>query len=67
MILFLPPGVLDDVSMVALKNPVLSVEFHARGGHSGFVSGLVPWRPVFFAERRVLEYLSSYIEEHVAI
>ncbi|MCY7379273.1 MAG: hydrolase [Gemmatimonadaceae bacterium] len=64
---FLPAEVLDDVSMVAFNNPLLSVEFHARGGHSGFVSGLVPWRPVFFAERRVLEYLSSYVEEHARI
>ena len=60
---FLPAEVLDDVSMVALRNPHLTVEFYARGGHAGFVGGLVPWRPVFYAERRVLEYLASRVEE----
>ena len=62
---FLPAEVLDDVSMVASKNPYLTVEFHDRGGHVGFVGGLVPWRPVFFAERRVLEYLASHVEENI--
>lgn len=58
---FLPASVLYDVSMVALNNRQLTVEFHDRGGHAGFVSGSVPWRPVFFAERRVLEYLATRI------
>ena len=62
---FLPAEVLDDVSIVASRNRHLTVEFHARGGHVGFVGGLVPWRPVFFAERRVLEYLASHVEENI--
>lgn len=60
---FLPAEVLDDVLLVSLKNRHLTVEFHTRGGHVGFVGGVVPWRPEFFAERRVLDYLASHVEE----
>ena len=55
---FLPREVLDDVAEVALDNPWLTVEFHARGGHVGFVSGRVPWRPQYYAEERSIEYLA---------
>jgi uncharacterized protein len=54
---FLPREVLDDVAKVASKNGFLTVEFHPHGGHVGFVAGRVPWRPVYYAEERVLEYL----------
>lgn len=56
---FLPPGVLDDVRMLSLAHPNLSFEFPVRGGHVGFVSGVLPWRPVYYAEHRVLEFLAS--------
>jgi predicted alpha/beta-fold hydrolase len=35
----------------------LTLEFTARGGHVGFVSGPVPWRPSYYAEWRVCEFL----------
>jgi uncharacterized protein len=58
---FLPPAVLDDVRAVARANPALTVEFVERGGHVGFVSGMVPWRPVYYAERRVVGFLASLL------
>jgi uncharacterized protein len=56
---FLPREVLDDVAVVAAKNCFLCVEFHGHGGHVGFVAGRVPWRPVYYAEERVIGYLES--------
>ncbi len=55
---FLPPDVLDDVRSIARDNPSLEVEFVRRGGHVGFISGRVPWRPVYYAEWRVGDFLA---------
>ncbi len=54
---FLPSDVLDEVRTIAASNPSLSVEFTKRGGHVGFVSGRIPWRPFYYAEWRACEYL----------
>jgi predicted alpha/beta-fold hydrolase len=56
---FLPPEVLDEVRRVAETNPSLTLEFTSHGGHVGFVSGRVPWRPSYYAEWRVCEFLSD--------
>ncbi|MDF0535528.1 hydrolase [Shewanella yunxiaonensis] len=32
-------------------------ELYHHGGHVGFIEGGTPWRPKFFLERRVLQYL----------
>ncbi|HEY0777813.1 MAG TPA: hypothetical protein VGD56_07580 [Gemmatirosa sp.] len=53
---FLPAEVLEEVRRVAEVNGCLTVEFHARGGHVGFVGGRVPWRPDYYAERRTFEW-----------
>jgi uncharacterized protein len=58
---FLPESVLQDVLPVARQNPHLVVEVHRRGGHVGFVSGN-PWRPQYYAERRVLEFFDRAME-----
>jgi predicted alpha/beta-fold hydrolase len=55
---FLPPDVLDDVRSIAEANPALEVEFVQRGGHVGFVGGWLPWRPVYYAEWRVADFLA---------
>jgi uncharacterized protein len=60
---FLPPVVLDDVRAVAKQNAALHVEFVERGGHVGFVSGMIPWRPVYYAEQRVSAFLSSLLPD----
>jgi predicted alpha/beta-fold hydrolase len=56
---FLPSEVLDDVRSIARHNPVIETEFVQRGGHVGFISGRVPWRPVYYAEWRMADFLSK--------
>ena len=56
---FLPSDVLDQVRSIAAANPSLHLEFTARGGHVGFVGGRLPWRPVYYAERRAADFLDS--------
>ena len=58
---FLPPEVLDEVATVARANRYLSVEFHQRGGHVGFISGRAPWAARYYAEDRVIAYLESQL------
>lgn len=63
---FLPPAVLDEVRLIAARNPCLTLDFPAHGGHVGFVSG-PPWRPYYYAERRVGAFLASALDaERVA-
>ena len=56
---FLPAAVLGEVERVAHGNSCLSVEFHERGGHVGFISGRAPWAPRYYAEDRVLGFLEA--------
>jgi predicted alpha/beta-fold hydrolase len=63
---FLPREVLDDVAIVARRNALLVIEFHERGGHVGFVAGQLPWRPVYYAEQRVGDYLEAGLDDQVA-
>ena len=55
----LPPEVLDEAREVAKRNPALHLEFVDRGGHAGFISGSVPWRPFYYAEFRVGEFFAE--------
>jgi hypothetical protein len=55
---FLPAAVLDEVREIVAANPLLHAEFHPRGGHVGFVGGAAPWRPTYYAEGRVLDFLA---------
>jgi len=36
-----------------------AIEFVREGGHVGFISGTVPWRPVYYAEQRVGYFLAQ--------
>lgn len=58
---FLPRAVLDQVAEVARANRYLSVEFHQRGGHVGFISGRAPWAPRYYAEERILGFLEAQL------
>ncbi len=55
----LPPEVLDEVREVARKNPALHIEFVEKGGHAGFVTGSLPWRPFYYAEYRVGQFFAE--------
>jgi predicted alpha/beta-fold hydrolase len=59
---FLPRAVLDDVRQIALQNSNLTLEFPRSGGHVGFVSGANPFRPFYYAEWRVAEFLEQAIK-----
>jgi predicted alpha/beta-fold hydrolase len=63
---FLPPTVLREVEEVARGNGYLSVEFHRRGGHVGFISGRAPWAPRYYAEHRVLGFLEACLASTAA-
>ncbi len=60
----LPPEVLDDVREVARNNPALHLEFMEKGGHAGFITGLWPWRPFYYAEYRVGEFFAEAFAEN---
>ena len=59
---FLPANVLDAVAGIAKTNEALTVEFSPHGGHVGFVSGALPWRPFYYAEWRVAEFFAEHFE-----
>ena len=58
---FLPREVLDEVRSVARSNSALHCEFPEHGGHVGFIAGSLPWRPLYWAEWRVIEFLASHV------
>ena len=56
---FLPAAVLEEVEQIAATNQHVTAEFHARGGHVGFISGRIPFVPRYYAEERIFEFLGS--------
>ena len=52
---FLPPETLERV--MATASPAMKVVVTKHGGHTGFVSGRVPWRTFYWAEEQVVEWL----------
>lgn len=58
---FHPPAVLDDVARAVRDNPCVELELPARGGHVGFVEG-PPWRPRYYLDRRVVEFLDGVLD-----
>lgn len=58
---FLPPAVLDEVQIIAGRNPALLTEFPPRGGHAGFVGGRNPFSPMYYLERRIGQFLERQL------
>lgn len=56
---FLPLGSLP--AREVEENPFLLGAFTPRGGHVGFVAGLRPWRPRFWAEAEAARYLAGVL------
>jgi predicted alpha/beta-fold hydrolase len=54
---FLPPEVLPRVRTAA--SPAVTFVITEHGGHVGFIGGRVPWRPEYWAEERIVEWLSQ--------
>lgn len=42
-------------------SPSITLEASERGGHVGFVSGRVPWRPIYWLEHRIPLFLSHFL------
>ena len=64
---FLPADVLDQVRHIAAANPALEIEFVKRGGHVGFIGGRVPWRPIYYLERRLGEFFAERLGARAAV
>ncbi|MDF2771894.1 MAG: hypothetical protein K0S86_1388 [Geminicoccaceae bacterium] len=62
---FLPVDVLENVHRIAAANDLLEAEFPRLGGHVGFVSGANPWRPFYYAEWRVTEFLAAALHRNI--
>ena len=60
---FLPSRILDRVAEKASRNPALTVEFADHGGHVGFVSGAVPWKPFYYAEWRAFRFFEDLLAD----
>lgn len=58
---FLPREVLAAVSKEAETNSALHIEFHARGGHVGFIRGQLPWQADYYLEKRVIGFFHGYV------
>jgi predicted alpha/beta-fold hydrolase len=39
----------------------VTLELSPRGGHVGFVAGIWPWRPRYWLDERIPEYLAQYL------
>jgi predicted alpha/beta-fold hydrolase len=59
---FLPAEVLEEVRAAARENDALHCEFPEQGGHVGFIAGTLPWRPLYWAEWRVTEFLVAQLQ-----
>jgi predicted alpha/beta-fold hydrolase len=60
---FLPREVLRRVAAIAATNAQLTVRFTEHGGHVGFLSGAVPFRPAHWAEDRLMRFFEGYAQE----
>ena len=56
---FLPSDVLGQVARTAERNPHLTLDFPPKGGHAGFVGGGNPFRPMYYLERRVADFIAE--------
>jgi predicted alpha/beta-fold hydrolase len=56
---FVNADVLRQVRNIADRNSFLECVFPERGGHVGFVSGVVPWRARYWMEDYTLDWLAA--------
>jgi hypothetical protein len=56
---FLTPVALPRADELA---PCVRLELSRTGGHAGFVAGRWPWRPEYWLDRRIPEYLADHLK-----
>ncbi|MDH3690710.1 MAG: hydrolase [Gammaproteobacteria bacterium] len=56
-----PLMTLEVVPSASELSPSIRLELSDRGGHAGFVSGVIPGRSRYWLDKRIPEYLSSHI------
>ena len=44
-------------------SPAVQLELYNGGGHVGFVSGIFPWKPTYWLEHRIPEYLAPFLSK----
>lgn len=55
---FMTPEVLPNANELS---HVVDLEITSGGGHVGFIAGNKPWRPVFWLDRRIVDYLGQQL------
>jgi predicted alpha/beta-fold hydrolase len=55
---FMTPAVLPDANELSVS---ITLEVSEHGGHVGFVGGKFPWKPVYWLEQRIINYLRQYL------
>jgi hypothetical protein len=53
---FMTPDVIPDEERLSDS---VTLEVSERGGHVGFIEGGVPWRPLYYLPRRIVEFLET--------
>jgi uncharacterized protein len=61
---FLIPEIVPDRSELPAQ---VDLEVSARGGHVGFVSGSIPWKPRYWLEDKIPSYLLAALREYPGI
>jgi len=56
---FLPAAAIPEAALAA--NPAITAVLTNSGGHVGFVAGALPWRPQFWAEKRLATWLAEQL------
>jgi len=46
--------------------PGVTLELSRRGGHVGFVSGTLPWRPEYWLESRIVDFLREVAAKRIS-
>ena len=66
---FMTPDVIPEPFELSSSS---QLEVYPHGGHVGFVGGMWPWRPRYYLEERIPEFLRTFLDarapsEHPAI
>jgi uncharacterized protein len=61
---FLPKDAIPSETELA---PSVQLELSLAGGHNGFIGGDWPWRPHYWLEHRIPQFLSLYLEAEFSV